>query len=74
MSAATIARLYAGLVDGLVIDERDRPLRAEIEAAGLRVCVTDALMKGPQDQARLAQTTLEFAASIAPARAKRVAA
>jgi LPPG:FO 2-phospho-L-lactate transferase len=74
VSAATIARLYAGLVDGLVIDERDRPVRAEIEAAGLRVCVTDALMKGPQDQARLAQTTLEFAASIAPARAKRVAA
>lgn len=63
-SAATIARQYSGLADGLVIDERDRHLRGEIEAAGLRVCLADALMSNPQDQARLARSALEFASSL----------
>jgi len=64
-SAATVGKLYAGLVDGLVIDERDRGLCGEIEATGLRVCVTNTLMRDPDDQARLAQATLDFAADIA---------
>lgn len=63
-SAVTIGELYAGLVDGLVIDERDRSLRGEIEATGLRVCVTNTLMREPDDQARLAQATLDFAAGV----------
>ena len=73
-SATTIARLYSGLADGLVIDERDRHLRGEIEAVGLRVCIADALMRSPQDQARLARTTLEFASKLEPARHERVTA
>lgn len=72
-SAATIARLYSGLADGLVIDAQDRPLRSEIEAAGLRACETDAVMTTPQDQARLARSTLEFAASLKYVRQERMA-
>ena len=64
-SAATLGKLYAGLVDGLVIDERDRGIRGEIEAMGLRACVTGTLMRNVEDQARLARTTLDFAARIA---------
>ncbi len=67
-SPTTIAHLYSRVVDGLVIDERDRHLQGEIEAVGPRVCVTDALMRSAQDQARLARTTLEFAASLGPTR------
>lgn len=70
-SAATIGEVYAGLVDGLVIDERDRELSDEIEAANLRVCVTDTLMTNEEDQARLAQATLRFAADIGKAADRR---
>lgn len=72
-SVATIARLYSGVADGLIIDAQDRHLRSEIEAAGLRACLTDAVMTTPQDQARLAQTTLQFAASLERARREGVA-
>jgi LPPG:FO 2-phospho-L-lactate transferase len=71
-SVATIARLYSGVADGLIIDAQDRQLRSEIEAAGLRACLADALMTTPQDQARLAQTTLHFAASLERARREGV--
>lgn len=70
-SAATIGEVYTGLVDGLVIDERDRELSDEIEAANLRVCVTHTLMTNEEDQTRLAQTTLRFAADIGKAADKR---
>ncbi len=70
-SAATIGEVYAGLVDGLVIDERDRELIDEIEAANLRVCVTDTLMTNEKDQARLAQATLRFAVDIGKAADRR---
>lgn len=72
-SAATIAKLYSGVADGLIIDERDRHLRSEIEAAGLRVCVSDAVMTTTQDQGRLARTTLQFAASLEGVRREGVA-
>lgn len=63
-SAAGIARFYLGLIDGLVLDNRDRSLCAEIEAMGLRVCTADTLMKSVDDQKRLAQVTCKFVLSI----------
>jgi LPPG:FO 2-phospho-L-lactate transferase len=63
-SSATIARLYADIADGLVIDERDRSLCDEVEAAGLRACVSETVMTSSPEQARLAQITLQFAASL----------
>jgi LPPG:FO 2-phospho-L-lactate transferase len=62
-SAATIAKLYSGLADGLIIDERDKHLVPDIEAAGLRAFPADALMRDSRDQARLAQVVLDFASS-----------
>ena len=70
-SAATIGKIYAGLLDGLVIDDRDNSLRGEIEAQGLRVHVTDTLMHGPEDQARLAREVLAFCRRIASSRRTR---
>jgi len=63
-SASTIAMVYGGLLDGLIIDERDRHLRAEIEAQGVAVHVADTLMRDTDDQARLAHSVLEFVASL----------
>lgn len=67
-SAATIARLYTGLIDGIVIDERDRAIRGAIEATGLQVCVSDTLMVSAEKQAMLAQAVLRFSAGITKAR------
>jgi len=60
-SARGIARFYRGLIDGLVIDERDRDLQDAIEALGIRVHVAATVMKSAADQRRLAETALAFA-------------
>lgn len=63
-SASTIAMVYGGLLDGLVIDERDRDLQRAIEAQGVAVHVADTLMRDTDGQARLAQSVLEFVMSL----------
>jgi LPPG:FO 2-phospho-L-lactate transferase len=63
-TAATSARLYADILDGLIVDECDRGLSGEIEARGVRACVAATLMRTAEDQARLARTALAFIASI----------
>ena len=61
VSSSGVATLYDGVIDGLVTDEqRELPLP---------VRRTDLLMAGPQDRARLARETLEFAGSLAAVRA-----
>jgi LPPG:FO 2-phospho-L-lactate transferase len=69
VSALGVARLYAGLIDGLVIDEVDRELAPAIELAGPRVLVTATVMGGEADRRRLATEVLDFAASLAGERA-----
>ncbi len=68
-SALGVARLYAGLIDGLVIDEVDRELAPAVELVGARVLVTETVMGGVADRRRLAAEVLEFAASLARERA-----
>jgi LPPG:FO 2-phospho-L-lactate transferase len=69
VSALGVARLYAGLIDGLVIDEVDRELAPAIELAGSRALVTATVMGGEADRRRLATEVLDFAASLAGERA-----
>ncbi len=57
-TAAGVARLYADFLDVFVLDERDAVLRPEIEALGLRVHVTDTLMRSDADKVRLAGEVL----------------
>ncbi len=68
VSAAGVAALYAGLVDGLVIDEADRALASRIEALGIAVLVAPTVMGGAVDRRRLAEQTLAFARGLAPVR------
>jgi LPPG:FO 2-phospho-L-lactate transferase len=56
LSAAGIARLYEGLLDGIVTDERT-PL-------AVPTLCTQLLMDGPAGRARLASETLAFAQSL----------
>src|SRR3712207_5164922 len=64
VSATGVARIYADVVDGMVVDRADRGERAGIEALGMRVLTTESVMRGAEDRARLASETLEFGAGL----------
>ncbi len=65
VSAAGVAAMYRGLVDGMVIDRVDVEERAGVEALGMQVLATDSVMRGAQDRARLAREVVEFGAGLA---------
>ena len=64
VSATGVARMYEGLVDGMVVDRVDERERPSIEALGMRVLATDAVMRGAADRARLAREVVEFGAEL----------
>ncbi len=59
VDAVGVAQAYHGLIDTLVIDLSDVELRAEIEALGIRVLVTETVMTTDADRRRLATEILE---------------
>jgi LPPG:FO 2-phospho-L-lactate transferase len=63
-SAVGIARIYAGLVDGLVIDNIDTALIPEIEALGLTTIALQSIMGDAHDRARFGREVLAFAESL----------
>jgi LPPG:FO 2-phospho-L-lactate transferase len=65
-SALAVARKYAGLMRGFIIDSQDEALSAAIESTGLRVFKTDTIMTTDDDRRRLAQEALDFALSLSP--------
>ena len=67
-SALGVARLYAGLVDGFVIDSVDAQLRPAIEALGLAALVTDTIMTDDASRARLAAEVIAFGRPLQPVR------
>jgi LPPG:FO 2-phospho-L-lactate transferase len=60
VSALGIAKAYAGIIDGLVIDQVDAALREPIETTGVQVAITDTIMRGPTEKANLARVALEL--------------
>jgi LPPG:FO 2-phospho-L-lactate transferase len=58
VSPRGIARLYADVAGTFVLDVRDAAWRPAIAALGLRVLVTDTIMRTPAHAARLAAATL----------------
>ena len=64
VSALGVARIYDDLVHGLVIDNADVELAPQIEAAGMRALVTNAIMGDAVDRARFATEVLDFAGSL----------
>jgi len=67
VSAAGVARMYEGIVDGMVIDTVDEEDRRGIEALGMRVLETRAIMRDAPDRARLAREVIEFGAGLVSA-------
>lgn len=70
VSPVGVARLYTGLIDGMVIDAADAAARGAIEALGLRVLVTQTVMGGREDRERLGREVLDFCRALAPAAAR----
>jgi len=68
-SALSVARHYAaradgGLLSGIVIDNLDQNLEQSIADLGMTSCVTDIIMKDPDDRQRLAISVLDFGRSL----------
>lgn len=64
-SALSVARHYGsraeeGLLSGFVIDDIDQSLLETLSASGMKICVTDTMMKNPQERLRLASELLDF--------------
>lgn len=68
VSALGVARIYRGLVDILVIDERDAALATAIEALGMRVVATRTIMGDVAAKESLARTALAAAGTVGAAR------
>ncbi len=66
VSALGVATLYCDWIQGLVIDQRDASRAPEIEALGLRVDVTDTIMRTPEIAASLAERVLALASRCKP--------
>ena len=59
VSASGVARAYAGWLDRLVLDERDRRLAPEIEALGVGAVVAPTMMSSREAEVALARHVLE---------------
>ena len=61
VSPATVARHYAGLIDGFVLDHADAAIARTID---IPVCLAHTLMRSVKDKERLAREVLEFAQTL----------
>lgn len=59
-SAVSVASHYQDLLMGFVIDQIDQPMSGAIEALGIAVRATDAIMNTPQKRSCLAKEVIEF--------------
>jgi LPPG:FO 2-phospho-L-lactate transferase len=64
VSARGVAQLYRGVIDGLLIDERDAGLAADIEAMGIRTQIESTIMSDAAAATRLGEAALAFAAAL----------
>lgn len=68
VSALGVARLYIGLIDGLMIDVLDEALAPAIEALGMKVDVSPTLMRDDESRRALGLRALDFTSRIAAER------
>ena len=61
VSALGVATFYRDWITGFVIDEQDAAEAAAIEALGLKVKVTDTIMRDAEASERVARAALELA-------------
>ncbi|MEM2851409.1 MAG: 2-phospho-L-lactate transferase [Candidatus Bathyarchaeia archaeon] len=59
VSAYTVAKIYGDFLDTFIIDSIDKDLKQKIESLGIKVIVTNTIMKSFEDRIRLAETVLQ---------------
>ncbi len=64
VSALGVAQHYQGLIDGLIIDERDRDLAGCIAEIGVKVLIAPTMMVDLETRIELARQTLAFASDL----------
>jgi LPPG:FO 2-phospho-L-lactate transferase len=64
VSPVGVARIYEGLIDVLVVDRADAELAPQIEALGVRVVVTDTIMRDAAAREALAREALDAAGAV----------
>jgi LPPG:FO 2-phospho-L-lactate transferase len=70
VSATGVARLYQGIVDGMVIDKVDASQAQNICDLGMEVLVTQTVMRTEQDRAALAGDVLGFCETLSARKAR----
>jgi len=66
VSPVGIARRYAGLIGGFVMDEQDAPLGSEVGSLGLEVAVAQTVMRSDEEREALARVCLALLGRVAP--------
>ena len=64
VSACGVAQYYADLLHGMVIDTQDAHLQPRLASTGLRVEVTNTVMRNIEDKRALARTALNLAKAL----------
>jgi len=59
VSAYTVAKLYKDFLDTFIMDSLDKDLKQKIESLGIKVIVTNTIMKSFEDRVRLAEIVLQ---------------
>jgi len=59
VSAFGVAQLYADFLDIFIIDSKDAAAKSRIENLGVKVKVTNTIMKSLEDKVALAKVVLE---------------
>ena len=64
LTASAVAAHYHGLLDGFILDETDADMARQLTATGLACRSAQSVMHTLQDRVKLAQSVLDFAATI----------
>jgi LPPG:FO 2-phospho-L-lactate transferase len=70
VSAAGVARRYAGLVGGFVMDRQDASLEGEVSALGFETVLAQTIMRSDAERESLARVCLELLARVLPSRGR----
>ena len=64
VSACGVAQYYGDLLHGMVIDTQDAGLQPRLDGMGLRVEVTNTVMRNLEDKRALSRTALTLARAL----------
>jgi len=64
VSSLSVAKMYKGLLDGFVLDNRDSSLVDQVKRTGAMVLVTDTMIASSESSKRLSREVVEFSRTL----------